>query len=193
MLKSFDEAWRIPCASLGMDQRFLVFLMPVWGEVLFTSVLIRLNMSPSFGSGPAKVILVISGFVFLALAVSFPVWVDSLREHGGSEVSAVFIPGLESIKEALGSVTTAVSIVSSIGVASIGLLFERSRSRPMSMLLGVVTLLIYSLEIMFALYLSVLRPLTGTVPSLFQVGLLLGFIPLGLGFTMFTLASVLHE
>jgi len=138
-------------------------------------------------------ILVISGFVFVVLAVWLPVWVNSMREHGGSEVSAIFIPGPNSIGEALDSVTTAVSIVSSIGVASIGVLFERSRGRPTSMLLGVVTLLIYSLEIMFTLYLSVLRPLTGTVPSLFQVGLLLGFIPLGLGFTMFMLASVFRE
>jgi len=106
-------------------------------------------------------------------------------------LSAVFGPGPDSIKEAVASVTTTVSIVSSIGVAAVTVLFEKSINRQASMLLGVVTLLVYSSEIMFSLYLSVLRPLTGTVPSLFQVGLLLGLIPLGLGFTMFTLASIM--
>jgi ABC-type transport system involved in cytochrome bd biosynthesis fused ATPase/permease subunit len=113
----------------------------------------------------------------------------SLREHGGDGVSALFGPGPGSIQEALVSVTTTVSIVSSIGVAAVTVLFQRSRNQLISMLLGVVTLLIYSIEIMFSLYLSVLRPLTGTVPSLFLLSILLGFIPLGLGFTMFTLAS----
>ena len=148
-------------------------------------------MSKSTGFGLPKSVLVISGFVFLVLAILFPIWMDSLREHGGNGVSALFGPGPASIQEALTSVTTTVSIVSSIGVAAVTLLFERSRSQPVSMFLGVVTLLIYSIEIMFSLYLSVLRPLTGTIPSLLQLGILLGFIPLGLGFTMFTLASVL--
>jgi len=148
------------------------------------------DMSQSTRIGLAKWVLVISGIVFLCLAIYFPVWMDSLREHGGDGVSAVFGPGPDSIKEALGSVTTTVSIVSSIGVAAVTVLFERSRNRLVSMLLGDATLLIYSAEIMFSLYLSVLRPLTGTVPSLLQVGVLLGLIPLGLGFTMFTLASI---
>jgi hypothetical protein len=91
-------------------------------------------------------------------------------------------------------VATILSIVSSIGIASVIILFERSINRSAgvsSLILGTVTLGIYSLEILLTLYLSLLRPLTGSNPCFIQMYILLGLIPLGLGFTMFTLAFTL--
>ena len=38
-------------------------------------------------------ILVVSGIVFLILAVIFPILIDMMREHGADGVSAVFGPG----------------------------------------------------------------------------------------------------
>jgi hypothetical protein len=142
----------------------------------------------------AKYILKILGLFFLVLSVCFPVWMNLLREHGGNEVSVVYSPGTESLKQALDSVATILSIVSSIGVASVIILFERSINRSAgvsSLILGTVTLGIYSFEILLTLCLSLLRPLTGSNPCLIQMDILLGLIPLGLGFTMFTLASTL--
>jgi hypothetical protein len=74
--------------------------------------------------GLAKGILIFLGLFILALNVCFPVLMNSLREHGGNEVSAVYSPGTESLKQALDSVATILSIVSSIGIASVIILFE---------------------------------------------------------------------
>lgn len=130
-----------------------------------------------------------SGLVFLALAPLFPVLMDSLRGHDG----ALFGPGPNSVQEVLASVTTTVSIVSSIGVAAVAVMFERSRNRASSLLLGVVTFLIYAADIMYTLYASVLRAWTGRLPSFVDLDILLGLIPVGLAFTMFTLASVIRK
>lgn len=136
-----------------------------------------------------KWILVICGLFLLGWAIAFPVLMNSLREHDG----ALFGPGPNSVQDALASVTTTVSLVSSIGVAAVAVIFERSRNKASSLLLGVVTLLIFTIEIMYTFYASVLRPWTGRVPTYVDLDIVLGLIPVGLAFTMFTLASVIRN
>jgi hypothetical protein len=51
---------------------------------------------------------------------------------------------------------------------------------------------VFSLEISLSLYLSMVRPLTASAPPLLAIYLLIGLVPLGLGCTLFTLASVIY-
>jgi hypothetical protein len=128
--------------------------------------------------------------MLLAIAtVVLPLRIGALRFHIGDGVVATFGPGTTSIKEAIDAVASSVSIVSSVGIAAIAISFEKVRPALVSLTLGALSLCVYSYEIVFALYLSVLRPLTGTEPTLSDIGLLLGLIPAGLALTMFSLAA----
>lgn len=137
-------------------------------------------------------ILVVSGIVFLILAVIFPILIDMMREHGADGVSAVFGPGPQSIENSLSAVTTSVSVIASIGVAAITVVFARARPSTRTLSLAVFSLLVYCVDIMYLLYLAIIRPLTGTAPSVLQLGIVLGLIPLGLGSTFLTLASIIQ-
>lgn len=138
----------------------------------------------------SKAILTIAGVVFVALALFLPLLLWFMREHGGQGLSVIFTPGYESLKEALGSAITNISVVSSIVVAVAILPFEHQRSRT-SIFLGILTLIITSVTIMYSLFLSLIRPLTGTAPTLLQVYSLVGLLPLSLGLMMLTIAFAL--
>jgi len=84
---------------------------------------------------------------------------------------------------------TNVSMASSFVVLVVILTFEKSKANAASVLFGVLTLLVFCAEISLSLYLSVGRPLTSASP-LMAIYLLIGLVPLGLGCTMFTLASI---
>jgi hypothetical protein len=137
--------------------------------------------------------LIASGVVFLALAGAFPIGLGMMREHGADGVSAVFTPGPQSLQDAFNAISTSVSVIASIGVAAIAVVFERARPSTRSLWLAVFSLWVYCGDITYLLYLAVIRPLTGTAPSLLQLGIVLGLIPLGLGSTFLTLASIVEK
>jgi len=136
-----------------------------------------------------RVILIVLGFLLAIATIVLPAGIGALRFHVGDGVVAAFGPGPASIKEAIDAVASSVSIVSSVGIAAIAISFEKARATQVSLILGALSLCIYSYEIIFALYLSVLRPLTGIEPTISDIGLLLGLIPGGLALTMFSLAA----
>jgi len=140
----------------------------------------------------ARYVALAVGFILVILSPLMPFLFSLMREHGGEGLSALFTPGYDSLREALATALTTVSIFSSIVVAVTILSFEKKRSHT-SRLLGIWTLAIVSTAILYSLYLSLVRPLTGTAPSLFQIYVMVGLMPLGLGFAMFTIASVLWE
>jgi hypothetical protein len=76
--------------------------------------------------------------------------------------------------------------------AALILLLERpTRPLPLKPLfLGIITLLIFCAEITYSLYLSVIRPLAGTVPTYLEVYLSLSLVPVSLSFALFTLALI---
>jgi hypothetical protein len=50
---------------------------------------------------------------------------------------------------------------------------------------------VFAAEISLSIYLSVVRPLSGTAPTQLAIYALVGLVVLGLGCTMFTLASII--
>ncbi len=97
-------------------------------------------------------------------------------------------PLLEKVIE---KCVTICSIVSSIIVAGVILLFTKENLPDFTIILGVVTLLVLSVEIVYSLYLSVLGPFTNTKLKNSHVFRLIAMMPLGLGLIMLTLASLL--
>jgi hypothetical protein len=82
-------------------------------------------------------------------------------------------------------------MASSFVVAAVILSFEKSKANVTSVLFGVLTLSVFATEISLSLYLSLVRPLTASAPNLLGIYALIGLVPFGLGFTMFTLASIM--
>jgi hypothetical protein len=58
-------------------------------------------------------------------------------------------------------------------------------------LFGILTFSVFTAEISLSIYLSLLRPLPGTAPIQLALYVLIGLVFLGLGWTMFTLASII--
>jgi hypothetical protein len=58
-------------------------------------------------------------------------------------------------------------------------------------LCGILTLSVFIAEISLSIYLSLIRPLSGTAPIQFAIYALIGLVTLGLGCSMFTLASII--
>ena len=133
-----------------------------------------------------KCLIILCGFVFLFLIWWIPYHIERLRNHGGG----YFTPGFESLQKALTSLITAFSILSAIAAVFIGLPFYVMKS-TLSIVLGVITFIIFSFGIVSSLYLLLIRPLSGTEPTTQQCYYPLKLLLLGLGFTMFTLASFL--
>ena len=135
-------------------------------------------------------ILWLAGFAFLIVAVSLPVQIENMRYH-----PPLFTAGFESLQTVMEHIAANVSIVSSIVVAALILVLERPThalsNKPLS--LGIITLLIFCAEITYSLYLSVIRPLTGTVATYLEVYLSLSLVPVGLAFALFTLASIVSS
>jgi len=139
-------------------------------------------------------LLIITGIVFLFLIWWLPNHIERLREHGGEGCSAVFGAGSGSVKEALekasSTLISAFSVLSAVLVAVVALPFSEMKS-TLSTILTTITLIIFSIGLILSLYLSLIRPLSGTAPTPKKVYLLLRLLLLGLGFTMFTLASII--
>ncbi len=134
------------------------------------------------------IILLFFGISFLILSWWLPNHIEQLREHGEGGVSAYVIPGFASKGEAMISLITAFSILSTIAVALIVLPSSGTKS-TISILLGVVTLIIFSIGVIWSLYLSLIRSLSATAPSQKKIYWSLRLLLIGIGFTMFTLAS----
>jgi hypothetical protein len=128
--------------------------------------------------------LVLIGCALLLLSALLPVLMGA-TENG---VSAAFRSGYVRV---LTPFITNVSMASSFVVAVVVLTFEKSKANAASVLFGFLTLSVFSAEISLSLYLSMVRSLTARAPPLSPIYLLIGLVPLGLGFTMFTLASII--
>jgi len=94
---------------------------------------------------------------------------------------------------ALTPFVTNASMASSFVVAAVVLSFEKSKASASTVLFGVLTLSVFAAEISLSFYLSLFRLLTGVTPNASAIFLLIGLVPLGLGCTMFTLASIVSR
>lgn len=111
-----------------------------------------------------KYLTIIFGLVLLFLVWWLPNHIEHMRNHGGG----VFGPGLPSLREALQSLITAFSILAAIGAVFIILPFHEVKS-TLSVILGIITFSIFSTGILKSVYLSLIRPLSGTAPTLQNV------------------------
>ena len=133
-----------------------------------------------------QIVFALIGLALVVLSVLLPVSMGATTEYG---VGAVFRSGYFRV---LTPFITNASMVSSFVVAAVILTFEKSKTNTASVFFGVLTLSVFSVEILLSLYLSVIRPLTARAPPPLAVYLLIGLVPLGLGCTMFTLASTIY-
>jgi len=128
----------------------------------------------------------IVGLALVAFSVLLPILMGVVTQNGGA--GAAFRSGY---LRALTPFVTNASMASSFVVAAVVLSFEKSKANAAAVLFGILTLLVFTAEISLSFYLSLFRPLTGTAPNLSAIFLLIGLVPLGLGCTMFTLASIM--
>jgi hypothetical protein len=82
-------------------------------------------------------------------------------------------------------------MASTFVVIAVILSFERLKANAAALLLGIITFSVLSAEISLSLYLTLVRPLGASGPTLIYT--LVGLIPLGLGLTMFTIASIVNQ
>jgi hypothetical protein len=133
-----------------------------------------------------EVILVLVGLVLAALSVILPILMGAMTERGGA--GAVFRSGY---LRALTPFITNISMASCFLVAVVILSFEKSGANAKSVMFGSLTLSAFTAEITLSFYLSLFRLLPAAAPTLMAIYVLIGLVPLGLGCTMFTLASIL--
>ena len=140
--------------------------------------------------GALKSLVLVCGCALLFLMWWMPRRIEGLRDHGGG----LFTPGSPSLEKALGSLMRSLiatfSIFSAIAAVFIGLPLCETRGAG-SLALGIATFVLFSSGIVLSLYLALIRPLSGTAPTLKQCYWALRLLLVGLGFTMFTLASLL--
>jgi len=132
------------------------------------------------------IVFVLIGLALIMLSVILPVSMGATTEYG---VGATFRSGYV---RALTPFITNVSMASSFVVATVILTFEKSKANTASVLFGGLTLFVFSVEISLSVYLSFLRPLTARTLPVFPIYLLISLVPLGLGCTMFTFASLIY-
>ena len=132
-----------------------------------------------------EIVLVFVGLALVVLSVLLPVLMGATTEYGVGAFRSGYVRVLTPF-------ITGISMASSFIVALVILTFEKSRANRASVLFGVLTLSVFSTEILLSLYLSVVRPVTASTPPLLAIYLLIGLVPLGLGCTMFTLASLIY-
>ena len=133
-----------------------------------------------------QVVLILLGLVLVVFSVLLPILMGATT---GSGAGVSFRSGYVRV---LTPFITNVSMASSFVVVVVILTFEKSKANAASVLFGVLTLSVFCAEISLSLYLSVVRPLAARAPPLLAIYLLIGLVPLGLGCTMFTLASIVH-
>jgi hypothetical protein len=132
-----------------------------------------------------EIVLVLIGLALVVLSALLPALMGATTEYG---VGATFRANYVRV---LTPFITNVSMASSFIVAAVILTFEKSKANTTSVVFGSLTLSVFFAEASLSLYLSVVRPLTARTPPLLAIYLLIGLVPLGLGFAIFTLASIL--
>jgi len=133
-----------------------------------------------------EVMLILVGMVLVALSVLVPISMGTITRGGG--VSAAIRSGY---LRALTPFITTTSMASSFVVAVVILSFEKSKTNVTAVLFGILTLLVFTAEVSLSIYISLVRPLSGTAPTQLTIYALIGLVFLGLGCTMFTLASII--
>jgi hypothetical protein len=135
-------------------------------------------------------ILILAGIAFIFLMWWLPFLLTHKRDHGGG----YFTPGLTSIQQALKATSVSFATAFSILTVILGILtvsYSQENGNPLTIILGTATFIIFSIGLVLTIYPSLLRPLSGTAPTIDHVFRLLRLLLLGLGFTMFTVASIL--
>ena len=132
------------------------------------------------------VVVDVFGAVLCVLAWLLPRRLQAMRDHGGAE----FTPGFRSLVEALTSLIAAFSILAALAAVLVVLPVQQMRS-TLSVVLGVIAYTLFTTGIVTSVYCRLKRPLSGTAPTERDVYLALRLLLLGLGFAMFTLASVI--
>ena len=130
--------------------------------------------------------LIFVGVILVVLSVVIPIWMGAMT-RGGGESAAIRLGYLRALTPFI----TIVSLASSFVVAAVIVSFEKSKANVASVLCGILTLSVFIAEISLSIYLSLIRPLSGTAPIQFAIYALIGLVTLGLGCSMFTLASII--
>jgi hypothetical protein len=136
-------------------------------------------------------LLLIGGFICLGLALWLPHEFEMIRiGHGG----VVFIPGFQSLQDALTTLFTAFSILTTISFVFVAVPFvskEAERRKPLSLLLSILTLISFVSGIIYSLFYSLIRPLTGTAPTIDNLYFDLQILLVSLSLALFTVASMI--
>jgi len=146
------------------------------------------DKKPSTSLRFPEVLLAIVGLALVAFSVLLPISMGAVTQNGGT--GAAFRLGY---LRALTPFVTNASMASSFVVAAVVLSFEKSKASASTVLFGVLTLSVFAAEVSLSFYLSLFRLLTGVTPNASAIFLLIGLVPLGLGCTMFTLASIVSR
>ena len=133
-----------------------------------------------------EIVLILVGLVLVALSVLVPIWMGAMTRGGG--VGAAI---RSSYLRALTPFITTVSLASSFVVAAVIVSFDKSKANRATVLFGILTLSAFTAEIVLSIYLSLARQLSGTAPIQLAIYALIGLVLLGLGCTIFTLASII--
>ena len=133
-----------------------------------------------------QVVLILVGAILVVLSAVIPIWMGAMT-RGGGESAAI----RSGYLRALTPFITIVSLASSFVVAAVIVSFEKSKVNVASVLFGILTLSVFTAEISLSVYLSFVRPLSGTALIQMAIYALIGLVLLGLGCTLFTLASII--
>jgi uncharacterized membrane protein len=142
------------------------------------------NVEYSSRSRIFRGVFILLGSVLVFLSVLLPILMETVTEH--RVIGATFA---SSYLRSLTPFITNASLASSFVAIAVILSFEKARANLASVLFGALTLSVFATEISLSLYLSLMRPTTGS--TLFEIYMLMGLIPFGLACTMFTLASIM--
>ena len=135
-----------------------------------------------------QVVLILVGVILVVLSAVIPVWMGAMT-RGGGENAAI----RSGYLKALVPFITIASLASSFVVAAVIVSFEKSKVSVASVLFGILTVSVFAAEISLSVYLSLVRPLSGTASIQLAIYALIGLVLLGLGCTMFTLASMISS
>ena len=140
------------------------------------------------GTGPRglKFALAVAGMALVVLSLLLPISMGAVARRGAAGVS--FESGY---LRSLTPIITTASMASSLIAAAVILSFEKSKANAAAIVFGILTVSVFTAEILLSLYLSLVRPLTATIQLVVYV--LIGLVPLGLGCTLFTLAAIMSD
>ena len=175
------------CRRNSVSTKIFVVLVPVVSGHMEPSAAQSLNrgLRNIKGLRVLQVVLILVGVVLVVLSVVIPIWMGALTRGGGVGVAI-----RSGYLRALTPFITIVAFASSFVVALVIVSFEKSKVNATSVLFGILTLSVFTAEIALSIYLSLARPLSGAAPIQFAIYTLIGLAILGLGCTMFTLASI---